>query len=51
MYFSVRVRTCEEGDVFEVFTREGDTCELFNCAVARASVCNIGVSHVCVYAM
>ena len=35
----VRVRTCEADIVFHVFTRVGDTCELFVSAVAR--VCSL----------
>ena len=44
----VRVRTCDADDVF---TRVGDTCELFDSVVARVCVCYSGVSHVCVYTM
>ena len=47
----VRVRMCGAGDVFDVFTRAGDTCEMFDGAVARVRVRYSGVSHVCVYMM
>ena len=42
---------CEAGDVFDVFTRVGDTCEVFDSAVARVCVCYSDVSHVCVDTM
>ena len=35
----------------DVFTREGDTCEVFDSAVARVCVCYNVVSHVCVLTM
>ena len=47
----MRVRTCEAGDVFDVFTRVVDTCEVLDSSAARVCVCYSGVSHVCVYTM
>ena len=47
----MRVRTCEAGDVFDVFTRVEDTREVFvgdgTCVCVRYS----GVPHVCMYTM
>ena len=37
--------------MFDVFTRVGDTCEVFDSAVARVCVCYSDVSHVCVDTM
>ena len=47
----MRVRTCEAGVVFHVFTRVGDTCKVFVSAVARVCVCYSDVLHVCTYTM
>ena len=38
-------------DVFDVFICVGDTCEVFDSAVARVCVCYSGMAHVCVYMM
>ena len=45
------VRTCEAGVVFDVFTRVGDTCEVFVSAVAHVCAHYSSVSHVCMYTM
>ena len=37
--------------MFDVFTRVGDTCEVFDSAVAQVCDCYSDVSHVCVYTM
>ena len=47
----VRFRTCELGVVFHVFTRVGDTSEVFVSAVARVCVRYSDVLHVCTYTM
>ena len=47
----VSVRTCESGGVFHLFTRVGDTCEVFVSAVARVCVRYSDVLHVCTYTM
>ena len=47
----MRVRTCEAGVAFDVFTREEDTCEVFVSAMARVCVRYSGVLHVCMYTM
>ena len=47
----MRVRTCEASDVFMMFTRVRDTCEVFVSAVAHVCVHDSGVSHVCMYTM
>ena len=44
----MQVCTCEAGDMFDVFARVGDTCELFDSAVARVCVV-IAMCHTCVY--
>ena len=47
----MRVRTCDSGVVFHAFTRVGDTCEVFVCAMARVCVRYGDVLHVCTYTM
>ena len=47
----VRVRTCEAGDVIDVFTRVGDTCKVFDSAVARIRFRYSGMLPVRVYTM
>ena len=50
----MRVRTCDTGDVYDVFvvfTSVGDTCEVFDSAMARVCVRYSDMSHLCVYTM
>ena len=48
-YTTHAVRTCQAGDVFDVFTRVGVTYDVFDSAVARVCVRYCGVLHVCVF--
>ena len=45
----MRVRTCEAGDVYDVFTRMVYTCEVFVSAVALVCVRYSGVTRVYVH--
>ena len=47
----MRVRTSEADVVIHVFTRVGDTCEVFVSAVARVCVRYCDVLHVYTYTM
>ena len=47
----VWVLTCEEGVVYDVFTRVVYTCDVFVSAVTRVCVRYSGVLHVCSHTM